>query len=280
MPEGSVRAGSKAARDAARMRRRVRELESRLKTLEQEKDAFVSIVSHELRTPLAVIKGYLDLASEGILGEIPPRLTEPILKSKESADRLHRLIENLLEVSRLEDGRLPLKWKSVSVHSLLSGAVSDMESQLKRKKLRLKLAIEDGLPLILADEEKMRRVLDQLLANAVTHSPAGEEVVVESGAWKGAGENAARAPSRVFIGVANRGEEIPPGMREKIFERFRQVEPPLTRRKGGSGLGLYYCKNIVELHGGRIWVESGRRGTVRFVFTLALDPLAGRGEKS
>lgn len=253
-------------------------LEKRLREVEKEKDAFISIVSHELRTPLAVIKGYLDLAADGILGDIPEHLREPILKSKDSADRLHRLIENLLDISRLESPETAMKFKSISLHVAISSAISELESELKRKKITLKLRLSDDLPLILADEEKINRVLEHLLRNAISYSPKGKTVTVEARAQNGESRRKT-APRRVAVSVRDMGKGIPAALKNKIFERFFQGENPLTRQKDGVGLGLYYCKRVVEHHGGRIFYENAPGGGTVFTFTLPTDPLLERAAR-
>ena len=257
------------------LRAQVRALEAKSKLIEREKDAFISIVSHELRTPLSVIKGYLDLAADGIFGELPPALKEPILESRVNAERLSRLIENLLEVSRLEAGQLPFKWKSLSIHAIVSSALAEMEGGLRGKRLKVELKLEDNLPLILGDEEKVKKVLRNILQNAIKHSPNGGVIRVDSGIWVSRGKKPGK-PEYIYISVLDSGGGIPRAMQKKIFNRFLQMEAPLTRRRNGTGLGLYYCKHVVEHHGGKIWVESREGKGSRFVFTLAVDPLLAK----
>lgn len=265
----------KKPESAAALRRQLRNAEKKLRALEQEKDAFISIISHELRTPLSVIKGYLELAADGILGEIPKPLQEPILKSKENADRLHRLINNLLDISRLESGELAFKWKSVSLHALISNTIAEQDEDLKKKKLQLKLNLEDDLPLVLADEEKIRRVLQHLMRNAINHSPRNGKITVEAkpAPRENRGGTEQLEDQRVEISVHDMGKGIPSGMEERVFDRFFQGENPLTRQKNGAGLGLYYCKQVVEQHGGEIRVESSPRKGARFIFLISVDPL-------
>ncbi|MEW6200353.1 MAG: HAMP domain-containing sensor histidine kinase, partial [bacterium] len=214
MKKGSEKKPTKLTSGAKKLQAKIRALENKSRLLEREKDAFISIISHELRTPLAVIKGYLDLAADGLFGEIPAALKEPILKSRENADRLHRLIENLLEISRLEAGQLPLKWKSISIHALVSGALMEIEEDMKSKSLTMNIKLDDDLPLILADEEKVKRVLLNLLQNAIRHSPVRGRILVESGRWDPHRKKA--SPSGfIYMSVADEGSGITSAMRRK-----------------------------------------------------------------
>jgi PAS domain S-box-containing protein len=236
---------------------------SQQKELDRLRSDFVSTVSHELRTPLALIKGYAatllrpDIVLEG---DTQHRFIQQI---DEATNRLTRLIDNLLNASRIEAGRLEVTPVSLDVGRLLAKVVNDMRAAAADHRLVSQVMVEH--PTALADPDKVEQVLINLLHNAIKFSPPDSTITlcIEEGPRD-------EATGRGFwlVSVQDQGRGVLPEHRERIFERFYQVETGVARSVSGTGLGLYICKNLVEAHGGRIWVEAAPGGGSIFRFTL------------
>jgi PAS domain S-box-containing protein len=234
---------------------------SREKELDEMKLQLLSTVSHELRTPLASIKGFTtSLLREDVTWDQKTQRDFLEIIDAES-DRLAELISNLLDMSRIDAGTLGMEQQEIRLGTLLREAIAAARVQAPQHVFTLDIAAR--LPLVWADPRRIRQVLHNLLENAVKYSPHGSKVAV-----------AARYdPEFVTISVADEGIGIPQEYRERVFERFFQVDSASTRRVGGSGLGLAISRSIVEAHGGRIWAESEPGNGSTFVFTL---PVAAR----
>lgn len=232
--------------------------------LEDMQNTFVSIVSHELQTPVAIIKSYAGtLAREDATW--PPETIQRVSRNiEEECDRLHRLISDLLDLSRIQAGRVAMRVGRVDLAQLAAEVVDQLAPRSPRHSLRSSFA--STFPLIRGDADQLRRALFNLVQNAVKYSPEGGEVVI-------AGEVRTVDNQRwAVVSVIDQGVGIPAGEQERIFERFHRADTRLSRSTAGVGLGLYITRSIVEGHGGRIWAESagpGRGST----FTLML-PLA------
>ncbi len=236
---------------------------SQQKELDRLRSDFVSTVSHELRTPLALIKGYAatllrpDIELEH---EMRQRFIQQI---DEAANRLTRLIDNLLSVSRIEAGRLEVLPASLDLSRLASKVIQDLTGVAIAHQLVLQVTAPR--PTAWADADKVEQILLNLLHNAVKFSPPGS-VITLSIADGPADEATGRG--YLLVSVQDQGRGVPPEHRDRIFERFYQVETGVARSASGTGLGLYICKNLVEAHGGRIWMEPAEGGGSIFRFTL------------
>jgi PAS domain S-box-containing protein len=226
------------------------------------KDEFVSIVSHELRTPLTSIRGSLGLLAAGKLGEVPEKGRRMLEIAVQNTDRLVRLINDILDIERIESGRVTMELHSTDAADLAHQAVDVMSAMAEKAGVRL-YAWADRQPME-ADPDRILQVLTNLLSNAIKFSPPGAEVTV----------NVTREGPEVVFRVRDQGRGIPADRLESIFERFQQVDSSDAREKGGTGLGLAICRSIVQQHGGRIWVESDPGEGSTFTFTLpgALEP--------
>ncbi|HEU4456912.1 MAG TPA: ATP-binding protein [Longimicrobium sp.] len=224
--------------------------------VDRMKDEFVSVVSHELRTPLTSIRGSLGLLAAGKGGELSSSGARMLEIAVANTDRLIRLINDILDLERIESGKEAMEMEPVSAAEVARHAAEVMHPVADRAGVALRLRAEDA-PLV-ADADRLLQVITNLLSNAIKFSEAGGavELAVERG-----------AEGAVFR-VADGGRGIPADRLESIFERFHQVDSSDSRQKGGTGLGLAICRSIVQQHGGRIWAESepGRGST--FVFTL------------
>ena len=239
-----------------------RRMASRIATLEAQRelarmqDEFVSTISHELRTPLGFIKGYVTtLLREETKWDTETR-EEFLHIIDDEADRLSELIDNLLDSSRLETGRLSMTQEPTRIAALARDTASRTQSMYPD--IELTVAVDDDLPLMLVDSTRIAQVLDNLLSNAHKYAP-GAPVTIR----------ASRQDRKVWLEVADEGEGIPPEHISHLFERFYRV-PNNNRAVRGTGLGLYICRKIVEAHGGEIWVESVPGQGTRFLFTLPI----------
>lgn len=230
-----------------------------LQELNRLKDEFVSTVSHELRNPLT----YLISGSELLqTGSLPPDQQREVLREiTRAAETMSRIVEDLLDLSRLGTGRFRLERAPVALEGLIRRVVRSVEASAPRHSFRVLIAHE--LPPALADTVRVEQVLLNLLTNAVRYSPAGGTISV----------SARPTAEGIELCVRDQGIGIPADKLERIFEKFYRVENPQVRGVRGSGLGLAICKELVEAHGGRIWVESQEGAGSAFYFTLPGAPI-------
>jgi signal transduction histidine kinase len=231
--------------------------------LDRLKSQFVSHVSHELRTPLTSVKGSIDNLLDGVLGSLTEKQTKTLERARRSAQELERIIADILDISKIEAGKMDMQIASFRLDAL---ADECLESLVLSPGISIRRAFL-GPVTVLADRNRVKQVLLNLLENAVKFTPAGEIAV-----------NIIPDHAQALIRVSDTGCGIPKAALEKVFDKFFQVERTEGRRMKGSGLGLAICKHLVELMGGRIWVESDSGGGSRFAFTLPMPPhLQGKG---
>ena len=222
------------------------------------KEEFIAVVSHELRTPLTAIHGGLNLLSTGLVDASCDRGKHIIQIAAQSAERLVRLVNDILELERLESGKIQLVKESIAVRDVLRQATEQMQVIANRAGVRLEVSDLDGTCWI--DRDRMIQVLINLLGNAIAFSEGGSTVWLEASWLDAAGT--------ILFEVRDRGRGIPADKLETIFERFHQVDASNSRKKGGTGLGLAICRSIIEQHGGQIWAQSTLGEGSRFYFTL------------
>jgi signal transduction histidine kinase/CheY-like chemotaxis protein len=258
----------------ARLKANVEELEEsnkklagvneELKELDRMKSDLLANVSHELRTPLTAIKGYTDYILERKLGDITDKQEKGLVVVQRNLERLSRTIGALLDFSRMDIGRITLNLQRFSVASLIEQIQGTVRSELDKKRLRFVSAVDENLPPLIADREKLSAVIENLVINAIKFTPEGGSITVSAGRVPGTERPTAE------IRVSDSGIGIPKDQIGKIFNRFHQVDGTTTRRFGGVGLGLAIVKSILDAHGAAIHVESEEgRGTV-FNFRLPL----------
>jgi PAS domain S-box-containing protein len=228
---------------------------------DRAKSEFVSTVSHELRTPLTSIKGYTDLVYAGAVGEINEQQQRFLSIIKNNADRLTALIGDLLDMSRIETGRLKLSLESVDLIQVIHEVVESMRTQIEGKGLDLKLELPAEAPTITGDRSRLIQVVTNLVSNAFKYTDQGWIRVCLS-PLRGA----------VRLDVADSGIGISGDDLGKIFERFYRANTPVMDGRGGTGLGLAIAKQLVEMHGGRVWVKSELN--VGSTFTVILPTAA------
>ena len=212
--------------------------------VDRMKNEFLSVVSHELRTPLTSIRGSLGLLAGGRLGELPERAAGLVAVAVQNSERLTRLINDLLDIERMESGAVPMSVGPLSARTVLEAAAEQIEGMASSLNVRVEIGDAEGT--VLADEDRILQTLMNLLGNAIKFSEAGSLVRLD----------ARPEGDEVHFRVVDEGRGIPADKLESIFHRFEQVDSSDTRQKGGTGLGLTISRGIVERHGGRIWVES------------------------
>lgn len=234
---------------------------TRFREEEEMKSTFTSIISHELKTPVALIKGYAQTLARPDATWDAETARQSLQIIEEEADRLEGLINNLLDVSRIQASGLRLEESDVDVQALVTKIVTAYRTQTDHH--RIELDFPEALPLIWADEERLRQVFTNLLSNAIKYSPEGG--VIRVGGWTNRTTDGAGA-ARVVIFVADQGIGIPQDELAHIFDRFYRVDSTLRRSTAGAGLGLFLSKAIVDAHGGQIWARSETgKGTTFFV---------------
>ncbi|MGE3267264.1 MAG: GAF domain-containing protein [Chloroflexota bacterium] len=231
-----------------------------LQRLSRAKSDFVSIVSHEFRSPLTGIQGFSEIMRDGDLDA--DEMREYSADINREAERLSRMIGELLDLDRMEAGQMTLQVTSMDVAAIVTQVVASVESRASLHTLRLE--IEPGLPSLSGDPDKLTQVLVNLLDNAVKYSPDGGEIAV----------SVRQQGDSIRLRIRDEGLGIPPEALETVFERYRRVELARSRAIGGTGLGLPIVRQIVELHGGRVWAESvlGEGSTFCVEFPISGSP--------
>jgi two-component system NtrC family sensor kinase len=243
---------------------------SEARELHEAKSRFVATMARELRSPLTAIKGYSSMLLSGAVGPLKEKQVESIHQIEASTDRLITLMEDLLDIARLETGESHLLFQPVSLKEVITPIVSSWEQRLKDKNLRLAVKISSRLPPVYADRERLGQVLNSLLMNAYLYTLPKGRITLDA-ELQGGSRQEHRATEWLIVSVADTGIGIEPPDQTRVFERFFRGDHPLVRQHSGRGLSLSIAKSLVELHGGRIWVESQTGKGSIFRFTLPLS---------
>lgn len=245
----------------ATLEERVRLRTATLEEVDRLKSEFVSHVSHELRTPLTSIKGYIDNLRDGIAGSLTGKQSDYLERMKKNADRLIRLIDDLLQLSKIESGKIEMVSAPFPFYAMVEEVVQSLSAPMKEKKIHLLIESLDELKEVYGDRDKLEEVMINLLDNAIKFSPENGRVIIS---FK-------KDERYLTTSVKDNGIGISPDAKLRIFERFYQGEDHLLNRKKGTGFGLYIARQLIELHGGEIWVESKKGKGSQFSFTLPLN---------
>jgi signal transduction histidine kinase len=241
-----------------------------LEIASQHKSQFLANMSHELRTPLNAILGYTELILDNIYGETPEKMREVLERLQTNGKHLLGLINDVLDLSKIEAGQLTLSLADYSLKDIVHTVFTGVESLATGKKLKLTTDVAPNLPPGHGDERRLAQVLLNLVGNAIKFTDTGEVAI-----------KATAADGSFTVTVHDTGPGIGPSDQEKIFGEFQQADNAATKRKGGTGLGLSIAKRIIEMHGGRIWVESeiGKGSTFAFTIPVHVNRLVTAHEQ-
>jgi signal transduction histidine kinase len=223
----------------------------------QHKSQFLANMSHELRTPLNAILGYTELILDSIYGDMPEKARAVLDRVQRNGRHLLGLINDVLDLSKIEAGQLVLELADYSLKNVVETVYTAVEQLAKEKKLAFTIDVAPNLPGGHGDERRLTQVLLNLAGNAIKFTDRGE-VAIKASAANGSFQ----------VAVRDTGPGISAADQAKLFQEFQQADNSITRKKGGTGLGLAISKRIIEMHGGRIWVESSLGQGSTFAFTL------------
>jgi signal transduction histidine kinase len=258
---------SQVAIENARLFHEVEDKSRQLTVANQHKSEFLANMSHELRTPLNAVIGFSEVLLERMFGDVNPKQEEYLQDIVASGRHLLSLINDILDLSKIEAGRMELELVTFDLQAALANALTLVRERAMRRGIRLELKTDPQLGTLVGDERKFKQILLNLLSNAVKFTPEGGRISL----------TAELANGSVEVAVTDTGIGIAPEDQAAIFEEFRQVGGDYTSKREGTGLGLTLAKKFVELHGGRIWVKSGVGEGSTFTFALPLRT-SGRAE--
>lgn len=251
-----------AARERERLQKEIvakkTELEAanrKLQQLDKIKSGFVSNVAHEFRTPLMIIKGNIDLVNKGGLGTIVSAQKEMLDSALNVVNRLSRLVNDLLDISKIESGKMELKKEPVDMNNIIEENLTIFDKVIKDKKQKLEKDLTKGLSMVRADKDKITQVFVNLLNNAIKYTPESGSITVKTVSLE----------HEIMVEISDTGEGVAPDNLDKIFDKFTRVT---AEKKEGTGLGLPIAKDMVSLHNGRMWVKSELGKGSQFYFTL------------
>ncbi len=242
-----------------RLLEEIQEKSRQVEEASKHKSQFLANMSHELRTPLNAILGYTELVLDGIYGDAPEKMRNVLERIQTNGKHLLGLINDVLDLSKIEAGQLVLSLNDYSIKDMMQGVYVAVEPLAGNKKLNFKLEVPPDLPPARGDERRLSQVLLNLVGNAIKFTDTGQVAM-----------KASTANGSYTVAVADTGPGIAEADQAKIFEEFQQSESTHTKAKGGTGLGLAIAKRIVEMHGGRLWVESALGSGSTFFFTVPL----------
>jgi len=235
----------------------------KVEDISKKKSEFISAVSHELRTPLTSIKGYAAILIAGKIGEVPQAVKERLAKINSHSDNLVSLINNLLDIARIESGRQEMKFDLYKIKNILDNVADLLTPQITAKDIKLQLILPDQIEMVFADTSQIERVFINLLSNAIKFTPPKGTITI-----KGA---PALEKGYVVFNVSDTGIGIPASEIQKLFSEFYRVDNEINQNVKGTGLGLVLAKNIVQAHHGKIWVQSQVGSGTSFYFTLPVS---------
>lgn len=234
---------------------------TQFKLLDKMKSEFMATVSHEFRTPLTSINMSIDILRQGIVGKLTPEQEELVQAAKQDSERLTKLVRELLELSKLESGKIQLKEELISINDVIEDIIKPLYLPFKEKGVELILNLDKTIPKFVGDFRQFSWVVSNLVNNALRYTPEGGVVEIQSHTKN----------NYIFVNVRDTGKGIPAENLDKIFDKFVQLKESMESTPGSVGLGLSIAKEIVEMYGGNIWAESELgRGSV-FTFSIPIE---------
>ncbi len=239
----------------------LRAANKKLKKLDEAKSEFISIASHQLRTPLTVIKGYISMMMEGSFGKLSRSISDPLEKVYESNERLINLVENLLNISRIESGRLRFNFQTIQLEKMIESVIEELSSTAEVKGVLLEFKkLKSDLPKIMVDKEKIRQVIMNLVDNAIKYSVKGVILITLR-----------KRKGNLIFCIRDNGLGIDKSDMPNLFKKFIRGNNAMLTHTEGTGLGLFVAKQMIESHQGRIWAESkGKNKGTKFCFELPI----------
>ena len=234
---------------------KIKKSEELLKEMDKRKSDFVANVSHEFRSPLGIMQQGLAQVLDGFSGKINARQREMLEIAKRSVDRLTRLVADLLDIARIESGKMELKIEQIKIVPLVNEIIANDKIEISKRHLILKKHMNKNTGALQADKDKLTEVIMNLLSNAIKYTPSGGEIIVRL-----QGER-----DDVRFEISDSGPGIAKKDISKLFDKFERIK---AEKQEGTGLGLAICKSIIDLHKGRIWAESDIGKGSKFIFTL------------
>lgn len=234
----------------------------KLKALYEVQREFTSTVSHELRTPLASIKTAIDLVMKRTVGEVSAEQEDVLGRAKNNVDRLKRLVDNVLDLTKMEEGKLSMNFGANDINHLITEVVASQKDVAQSKGLSLSAQLDSTMPKVVIDSDRIMQVLNNLINNAIKFTVQGGITISSQNHF---------AQNHIVIKVSDTGKGIAEKDLLKLFEKFQQVESAQDNESGGTGLGLAISREIIHLHGGKIWVESTLGQGTSFFFNLPLQ---------
>ena len=231
---------------------------TRFKDLDRMKSEFIATVSHELRTPLTSLSMGIDILAKEVVGSVNQRQKDLLVAAKDDSERLRKLVKDLLDLSKLESGKYEMKKELIDFRRLVAEAVRPLRLPFEEKQILLEIDVEDRMPAFSADPHQLIWVITNLLSNALRYTDAGGKVQL----------TAKKQDGGLLVEVTDTGHGIPPEQQEAVFDKFVQIKSSTDTTPGSVGLGLAIAREVVEAHGGRIWVESQVGIGSRFSFTI------------
>jgi signal transduction histidine kinase len=240
--------------------RKIEEQIKQLKKLDKIKSNFLNITSHELRTPISAIKGYLQMILKQKLGDITEEQKKSLEIALRNANRLDNLIQDILDLSRLDSGRMRFILEKTNIKTMIAETVETMQTIADKKHIRINAKIDDFLPDLIIDGERIKQVIINLINNAIKFSSEDSDINI----------NINKEQKEIIFEVQDFGRGIPSDQKDVIFDAFYQVKSNEDKKLGGVGLGLAISRGIILAHGGNIWVDSIENNGSKFTFTLPI----------
>src|ERR1700688_819341 len=257
----------RAIRYAVERQALIRALDITQKQQLEFKNQFLSHVSHELRTPLTCIHQYVTLILDGISGPVAPEQADHLKTVLKSVNQLHAMIRDLLEATRAETGKMRIEPRCITLNELVQQAAAMLRPTANEKNVGLEIGMDQRLPLVHADPDRVLEVMINLMDNAIKFTPPDGGVMLQASMVDA-------DPSSVYVSISDTGRGIGPEAKALIFERLYQDPESVDNNRSGLGLGLFICREIIRLHEGRIWVSSEPGQGSTFTFTLPVYSLA------